>query len=65
MNGKPRIVIPLVADHTAALKALNLVCAALYCLEKIDLGCVLDVSISGAVADWQYMFEHASLTPAI
>jgi alpha-methylacyl-CoA racemase len=62
MNGKPRIVYPLVADHTAALKALNLVCAALYCLEKTGLGCVLDVSISGAVADWQYMFEHASLS---
>lgn len=60
-NAKPQIIFPPVADHVAALKALNLVCAALYQQEITGLGCVLDVSISGAIADWQYMFELESV----
>lgn len=57
----PGINFPPIADHAAALQALAMICAALYRREKTGCGTTLDISICGAVSDWQYVFESSAL----
>jgi len=58
---KPHVIFPPPADHAAALKALAMVCAALVKQARSGQGSVLDISIAGALADWQYTFTSDSL----
>ncbi len=51
----PDIVFPPVADHSAALQALAMINAALFQCQRSGRGSVLDISIYGVVADWQYL----------
>ncbi len=62
---KPQIITPPVADHAGALNALVMISAALYRQTKSGVPCELDISLSQAVADWQYISELLPLQQII
>ncbi len=64
-SGQPQIIFPPVADHAGALKAFGLISAALYSQAKTGQGAVLDLSLAGALSDWQYLFKAGSLSSLI
>jgi len=65
-DGNPGMpIFPPVADHSGAMQALTMICAALYQREKSGTAAVLDISIYHSLRDWQYLFASSSLTEQI
>ena len=50
----PRIIFPLVADHSGSMNAVNAILAALVARSKNGEGRYLDISLYEAILGWQY-----------